>query len=89
MSGFARQPLVHLYGFALRREAGSEAAARRSLNALMEADPGDPMAVVFDASLRSQTVVSASEEARMANIAKFATTPLLKNPLLAGGRCPI
>ena len=77
---FARQPLVHLYGFALRREAGSEAAARRSLIALMEADPGDPMAVVFDASLRSQTVVSASEEARMANIAKFATTPLLKNP---------
>lgn len=77
---FAWQPLVHLYGFALRREAGQEAAARRSLDALLEVDPGDPMAAYLDAFMRSEPVVSASEEARMANIAKFASTPLLKNP---------
>jgi ubiquinone/menaquinone biosynthesis C-methylase UbiE len=77
---FADQPLVHLYGFALRREAGENVAARGSLDALLEVDPGDPIAAYLDAHLRSQAVVPASEETRLANIAKFASTPLLKNP---------
>jgi hypothetical protein len=77
---YARQPLVHLYAFALRREAGDGAQARRSLDALLALDPGDPMASYFDADVLSLPVVSASEEVRLANIAKLATTPLLKNP---------
>lgn len=77
---FVDQPLVHLYGFALHREAGEDVAARGSLDALLEVDPGDPMAAYLDAHLRSQAVVPANEETRLANIAKFATTPLLKNP---------
>jgi hypothetical protein len=77
---FAHQPLIHLYGFAVRREAGQDAAARRSLDALLALDPGDPMATYFDAFLRSEAVIPASEEVRMANIAKLASTPLLRNP---------
>jgi len=77
---FADQPLVHLYVFALRREAGEDVAARGSLDALLALDPADPMAAQLDAQLRAQVVVPASEKTRLANIAKFANTPLLKNP---------
>ena len=79
-AAFARQPLWHLYGFALRREAGDHEAARHSLDRLLAIDPSDPMAVYFDAHLRGEEVVAATEDARLANIAKFAATPLLKNP---------
>lgn len=77
---FARQPLWHLYGFALRREVGDHEAARHSLDRLLAIDPSDPMAVYLDAHLRGEEVVAATEEVRLANIAKFAATPLLKNP---------
>jgi hypothetical protein len=77
---YADQSLVHLYAFALRREAGEDAEARCSLDELLALDPDDPMALYFDAYLRSQQVVSASEEVRLGNIAKFAATPLLSNP---------
>jgi hypothetical protein len=77
---YPEQPLVHMYGFTLRREAGDEDAARSSLEALLAVDPDDPMAAYFDADLRSEAVVAAGEEVRLSNIAKFATTPLLKNP---------
>jgi hypothetical protein len=77
---FAGQPLVHLYGFALRREAGDGAGARASLDALLALDPGDPMAACLDAHLRGQALAAASAQDRLANIARFANTPLLSNP---------
>lgn len=77
---FPGQPLVHLYGFTLRREADGEDAARGSLEALRLADPGDPMAAYFGAHRRGEAVVAASNDIRLANMAKFAATPLLKNP---------
>jgi SAM-dependent methyltransferase len=72
---FPRQPLVQLYVFALRREAGDPAAAS-SLAALRALDPGDPLA----AQLAAAQVAAASEEERLANIARLATTALLRNP---------
>jgi GRAS domain family len=77
---FSGTPLIHLYAFAIHREAGENSRARLSLDALLDADPGDPMAAYFDAHLRSQAVAAASEEQRLANIAKLASTPLLDNP---------
>jgi len=74
------QPLVHFYAFAMRREAGHAEAARSSLAALRELDPGDPLAAQLAASLAGEAVAAASEEARLANIAKLATTALLRNP---------
>jgi ubiquinone/menaquinone biosynthesis C-methylase UbiE len=76
---FERQPLAHLYGFALCREAGATDQARASLDALLEVDPHDPIAAYFEAFLRSEPVMSADEEVRLSNIAKFAATPLLSN----------
>jgi hypothetical protein len=81
---FPASPPVRLYGFALRREAGDDAGARASLNALLDADPGDPMATFLHEDLRSRPVVSASEDKRLANIAKIAATPLLSNPYSLG-----
>src|SRR5579859_7684795 len=74
------QPLVRLYSFALHREAGAEASAHTSLDALLALDPDDPIAVALAARGRGQIVRAASEEVRLANIAKFAATPLLANP---------
>jgi SAM-dependent methyltransferase len=74
-SAWPRQPLVQLYAFALRREAG-EADAGASLAALLELDPGDPIGI----QLAAGHVVAASETERLANIAKLATTALLRNP---------
>jgi GRAS domain family len=79
-AAFPRQPLIHLYGFALRREAGAAVAARTSLDALLAIDPEDPIARYLQADLDSAGTVPASEETRLANIAKLAGTPLLKNP---------
>jgi ubiquinone/menaquinone biosynthesis C-methylase UbiE len=81
---FPATPLVRLYGFALRREAGAAPEARASLDALLDADPGDPMATFLDGHLRSEPVVSESEDQRLANIAKIAATPLLSNPYSLG-----
>lgn len=78
--GFEGRPLVHLYGFALHREAGDLERARSSLAALLAADPDDPMAAYFDADLHGRAVAPASEEQRVANIAKLASTPLLSDP---------
>jgi hypothetical protein len=74
------QPLVHFYAFVMRREAGHAEAARSSLAALRELDPGDPLAAQLASHLAGEAVVAASEEARLANIAKLATTALLRNP---------
>ncbi len=79
-SSSPRQPLVHLYAFAMRREAGQHVEARRSLDLLLELDPGDPMASQLDAFERGETLTPAPEEVRLANIAKFAGTALLANP---------
>jgi SAM-dependent methyltransferase len=75
-----RQPLVHFYAFAMRREAGDEESARASLAALRELDPEDPHAAQLGAALDGETVPAASQEERLANIAKHASTPLLRNP---------
>jgi SAM-dependent methyltransferase len=74
-SAWPRQPLVQLYAFALRREVGDPDAGA-SLAALRALDPGDPIA----AQLAAGHVVAASEAERLANIAKLATTALLRNP---------
>lgn len=77
---FPRQPLVRFYAFALRREAGDDAAARASLDALLALDADDPIALALDAHLRGEAIPPASAEQRLANIARFAGTPLLSNP---------
>jgi len=74
------QPLAHFYAFAMRREGGQLQAARASLAALREIDPDDPHVVQLSAGLVGEAVASVSEEERLANIAKLATTPLLRNP---------
>ena len=74
------QPLVHFYGFAMRREAGDAEAAWASLAALRELDPGDPHAAQLASFLAGEAVVAASEEVRLTNIAKLANTALLRNP---------
>jgi SAM-dependent methyltransferase len=74
------QPLVHFYAFAMRREGGDAEAALASLSALRELDPSDPHAAQLASHLAGEAVVAASEEMRLANIAKLATTPLLRNP---------
>lgn len=74
------QPLAHFYAFAMRREVGDARAARASLAALRELDPGDPHAAQLASHLAGEAVVAASEELRLANIAKLATTALLRNP---------
>ncbi len=77
---FGAEPLVQLYAFAIYREAGEDDGARASLDALLGVDPDDPMALHFDALLRSRPIATASEETRLSNIAKLAATPLLANP---------
>lgn len=74
------QPLVHFYAFAMRREAGDAEGARASLSALRELDPGDPHAAQLASHLAGEAAVAASEEVRLANIAKLATTAALRNP---------
>jgi hypothetical protein len=73
------QPLVHFYGFAMRREAG-DAEAASSLAALRELDSDDPHAAQLAGHLAGEAPVAASEEVRLANIAKLASTALLRNP---------
>jgi SAM-dependent methyltransferase len=48
--------------------------------ALRELDAGDPLAAQIAAHLAGEPVVAASEEMRLANIARLAATPLLRNP---------
>jgi hypothetical protein len=77
---YPRQPLCHLYSFAIQRELGDSAAASVSLESLRETDPGDPMAEMFALGMAGEPIVAVSEQTRLANIAKLAATPLLKNP---------
>ena len=77
---FPHQPLVHFYGYAMRREAGDLDGAAASLAALGELDPHDPHAIQLAAALAGTTVAVMSLEERLANIAKVGTTPLLLNP---------
>jgi SAM-dependent methyltransferase len=64
----------------MRRKAGDIDAARESLAALRVLDPDDPLAVQLDAGPDGEPVPAVSGEARLANIAKLAATPLLRNP---------
>jgi hypothetical protein len=77
---FPEQPLAQLYAFALRREAGDVDGASAALDALMALDPGDPFGRALDAAGAGRQLPVASEDERLANIAKLATTPLLGNP---------
>jgi hypothetical protein len=79
-AAFPDQPLAHFYAFAMRREAGDVAAARESIGALRALDPADPMAIQLAADLEGEQVRAASEQTRLANIAKLASTPVLRNP---------
>jgi GRAS domain family len=79
-SAYPAQPLIHFYAFAMRREAGDVEAANRSVAALRELDAADPLAAQIAAHLAGEPVAAASEEVRLANIAKLAATPLLRNP---------
>lgn len=74
------QPLAHFYAFAMRREAGALDSARESLRALQALDASDPMAAQLASELSNERVPAASEQTRVANIAKLASTPLLRNP---------
>jgi hypothetical protein len=62
----------------MHREAGDARAALASLAALRELDPSDPDAAQLASHLAGAAVVAASEEVRLANIAKLATTALLR-----------
>jgi hypothetical protein len=73
------QPLIQVYAFTIRRERGDAAGAAESLERLRDADPDDPMAAMWAAAMSGQPIVAASEETRLANIAKLAATPLLSN----------
>lgn len=74
------QPLCHFYLFAAHRQAGDLDAAGHALDALAEVDPEDPMVELFRLSLDGKPIPGISEEVRLANIAKFASTALLRNP---------
>lgn len=74
------QPLCHFYLFAVHRQAGDLDAAEQALNALAEVDPEDPMVELFRLNLDGKPIPGISEEVRLANIAKFASTALLRNP---------
>lgn len=81
LSGEApEQPLCHYYLLAARLEVGDTAGAREALARLARVDPEDPMVELHGLSLDGKPVPDITEEARLVNIAKFANTPLLKNP---------
>jgi len=80
VSRYPSQPLVQFYAFAMRRQAGDDDGARASLEALRDLDPGDPVAAQLAAALEGTEIRAASQEERLANIAKHASTPLLRNP---------
>lgn len=74
------QPLCRYYLFAVQRQAGDGAAARKSLGHLERIDPGDPMVDLFRLHFAGKPIPGITEEVRLANIRKLASTPLLKNP---------
>lgn len=74
------QPLCHFYLFAVHRQAGDLDAAEQALSALAGVDPEDPMVELFRLNLDGKPIPGISEEVRLANIAKFASTALLRNP---------
>lgn len=81
-SEYARQPLCHYYLFAVRYQLGATAAARTSLAQLQAVDSDDPMAELLRLHLDGQPIPGITEEVRLAQIRKLASTPLLKNPYL-------
>lgn len=74
------QPLCHFYQFAVHRQAGDLDAAEQALIALGGVDPEDPMVELFRLNLDGRPIPGISEEVRLANIAKFASTAILRNP---------
>lgn len=79
-SQYREQPLCHYYLFAVQRQAGDVAAAKKSLGHLGRIDPGDPMVDLLHLHFAGQPIPGITEEVRLANLRKFASTPLLKNP---------
>lgn len=77
---YREQPLCHYYLFAVQRHAGNVAAAKESLGQLERIDPGDPMVDLFRLHFAGKPILGITEELRLANIRKLASTPLLKNP---------
>jgi hypothetical protein len=78
-AAYPDQPLVHFYAYAMRREAGQVEAATASLTALREIDPDDPHVAQLAAALAGEAAAPIGEEQRLANIARAATTPMLRN----------
>lgn len=74
------QPLCHYYLFAVQRQAGNVAAAKKSLGQLRRLDPEDPMAELLRLHFGGEPIPGITEEVRLANIRKLASTPFLKNP---------
>lgn len=74
------QPLCQFYRLASQLQAGDATGAREALAALASADAEDPMLELFRLALDGRPIPGISEDVRLANIAKFAATPLLKNP---------
>jgi hypothetical protein len=74
------QPLAQFYALAVARAAGDVAAVEEALAALERADPGDPVVELFGLELAGKPIPGITDEERLANIAKFARTPLLRDP---------
>lgn len=74
------QPLCQLYLFAAQLETGEQEHADDALAAWQLADPSDPMAELLATTRAGQPIPATSEDTRLANLAKFASTPLLSNP---------
>ncbi|MBI4390614.1 MAG: class I SAM-dependent methyltransferase, partial [candidate division NC10 bacterium] len=79
-SQYREQPLCHYYLFAVQRQAGDVASAKRTLGHLRRIDPGDPMVDLLHMDLAGKPIPGITEEVRLANIRKLASTPFLKNP---------
>ena len=84
LAGAARenpeQPLCQYYLLAARLQAGDASGAREALAGLARADPDDPMVEQLGLHLEGRPIPGISEERRLGNLARFAATPLLRNP---------
>lgn len=75
-----RQPLCQLYWCAALLEAGHAQHVGTALGAWRQVDPSDPMAELLALALADEEIPGITEQRRLANLAKFAATPLLRNP---------
>lgn len=79
---FPHQPLCHFYQSAARWQMGNLEKALASLEHHVRLDPKDPIVEMLRLHFQGQPIPGITEEIRLANIRKFAATPLLKNPYL-------